>query len=377
MICMLKIKNLLLIGLLCCLSFSLYGQKATVRATIEPSDILIGEQAVINVEVIAPKDMNVIFPVYNDTLITGIEVLGMVEPDTVMTEVMTINQKYVITSFDSTLYHIPFIPVLTDNDTVYTNDLGLKVSAPQLLDSTLAYLDIIKNYQLDTIEYSRLQVHDIKDIQEAKWTTWDAIADLLSRYGIYVVIAFVVVILIAVAMYFLLRKKKKGYYFKPEVILPAHVVALKELDQLKDSKIWQKGQTKEYYTRLTDILRGYIDRRYGIDAPEMTSDEILEAIHRITDTASSTESLRQILKLADLVKFAKYVPPANEDDLSMINAYLFVNQTKKEEVVPPPIPGANGQPTQSSEVQPPPPPVTTAESDKGENSDSENKEANS
>jgi len=375
---MLKIKNLLLIGVLCCLTFSLYGQKATVRATIEPSDILIGEQAVINVEVIAPKDMNIIFPVYNDTIITGVEVLGMVEPDTIMTEVMTINQKYVITSFDSTLYHIPFIPVMTDNDTVYTNDLGLKVSAPQLSDSTLAYLDIIKNYQLDTIEYSKLQVYDIKDIQEAKWTIWDAIADLLSRYGIYAVIVFVVVILIAVALYFLLRKKKKGYYFKPEIVLPAHVIALKELDQLKDSKIWQKGQTKEYYTRLTDILRGYIDRRYGIDAPEMTSDEIIEAVHRITDTISSTENLNQILRLADLVKFAKYIPMANEDDLSMMNAYLFVNQTKKEEVIPPPIPQTQGQAqtSVSQEQMPPPPSVSTVEQSK-ENTNNENKEANS
>lgn len=370
---MLKIKNLILIVVLCILSFSLYAQKATVRATIEPSDILIGEQAVINVEVIAPKDMNIIFPVYNDTIITGIEVVGMAKPDTVMTEVMTINQKYIVTSFDSTLYHIPFIPIQTDNDTVYTNDLGLKVTAPQLSDSTLAYLDILKNYQVDTIEYSKLGINDIKDIQEAKWTIWDAVVDIISRYSIYVIIVLLAVILIAVAVYFFSKKKKKGYYFKPEVILPAHIIALKELDQLKDSKIWQKGQIKEYYTQLTDILRGYIHRRYHINAPEMTSDEIIEAVHRVTDTNSSTDNLHQILKLADLVKFAKYIPLANEDDLSMVNAYLFVNQTKKDEESNPPIEGQTTNQLQQSF------PVTPITEDNGKDveKETENNKANS
>lgn len=323
---MLKLKNILLLGLLFCISFPLLAQKTTVRATIQPSDILIGEQAIINVEAIAPKGRNVIFQVYPDTLIKGVEVLLMLKPDTVMTEVMTISQKYVITSFDSTLYHIPHMMVFDGTDTLLTNDFGLKVSAPQLSDSTLAYLEMLKTNQTDSIDFDRLQLNDIKTVQDPPFVWTDFLEDLYIP--LLIVLAL---ILIGIALYFILKKKKKGYYFTPKVVLPPHVEALQSLDKLKASKLWQKGQEKEYYTMLTDILRNYIDRRFGIDAPEMISEDIISAVHLATDTKSATDGLAQILRLADLVKFAKYTPFTDENDLSLVNAYLFVNQTKVEE----------------------------------------------
>ncbi|MBK5721594.1 hypothetical protein JGH11_12000 [Dysgonomonas sp. Marseille-P4677] len=323
---MLKLKKISLFVLLCCLSFSLYAQKSTVRATIQPSDILIGEQAIINVEVIAPKDRNIIFPAYQDTLITGIEVLKMLKPDTVMTEVMTISQKYVVTSFDSTLYHVPYMQVIDGIDTLRTNDFGLKVSAPQLSEQSLAYLEQLKNHETDSIDFEKLQISDIKTVQKPPFVWQDYLEYLYIPLLIFLVLA-----LIGLGVYFFLRKRKKGYYFTPKIVLPPHVIALQELDKLKTSKLWQKGQEKEYYTELTDILREYIDGRFKIDAPEMISDDIIDAVHLATDTKSATDGLSQILKLADLVKFAKYTPFADENDLSLVNAYLFVNQTKIEE----------------------------------------------
>lgn len=323
---MVKIKNIILFCLLCCLSFPVYAQKPTVRATIQPSDILIGEQAIINVEVISPKDRNILFPVYQDTLITGVEVLHMLKPDTTMTEVMTISQKYVVTSFDSTLYHIPYMMVVDGTDTLRTNDFGLKVSAPQLSDSTLAYLEMLNTHQTDSIDFNKLQISDIKNIQKPPFVWQDYLEFLYIP-----LLIILALILIGVAVYFILRKKKKGYYFTPKIILPPHVEALQGLDKLKESKLWQKGMEKEYFTELTDILRRYIDRRFNIDAPEMISDDIIAAVHLATDTKSATDGLAQVLRLADLVKFAKYTPFADENDLSLVNAFLFVNQTKIEE----------------------------------------------
>jgi hypothetical protein len=323
---MLKLKNITLLGLLCCLNFATYAQKTTVRATIQPSDILIGEQAIIDVEAIAPKGKNILFPVYQDTLIRGVEVLYMPEPDTTMTEVMTIRQKYVVTSFDSTLYHIPYMIIIDGADTLKTNDLGLKVSAPQLSDSTLAYLELLKEHKTDSIDFDRLRINDIKNIHPTPFVWQD--------YLEYLYILFLIslaVMLLGAGVYLYVRKKKKGYYFTPKVILPPHVEALQDLDKLKDSKMWQRGMEKEYYTELTDILRKYIDRRFSIDAPEMISEDIIAAVHLATDTKSATDGLSQILKLADLVKFAKYTPFADENDLSLVNAFLFVNQTKVEE----------------------------------------------
>lgn len=326
-----KLKNTILLLLLFCTGISLMAQKSTVRATIEPSDILIGEQAIINLEVISPKGRNIIFPLYPDTLIKGIEVLQMLPPDTVTTEVVRITQKYVVTSFDSTLYHIPNMLVIDGNDSILSNDLGLKVSAPQLSDSTLAYLEQLKNHETDSIDFEKLQISDIKDIQSLDFNLWDFIQD----YLIYPLLAFIVLVVIGLVLYLVLRKKKKGYFFTPKVILPPHVVAIQGLDALKAKKLCQRGMEKEYYTELSDILRQYIGTRFSINAPEMITEDIVAAVHLATETGSTAENLRQILSTADLVKFAKYIPFADENDLSLVNAYLFVNQTKIEEVVKP------------------------------------------
>lgn len=326
-----KLKNTILLLLLLCTGISLTAQKSTVRATIEPSDILIGEQAIINLEVISPIGRNIIFPLYQDTLVTGIEVLQMLPPDTVMTEVMRITQRYVVTSFDSTLYHIPNMLVVDGNDSIFSNDLGLKVSAPQLSDSTLVYLEKLKNQETDSIDFAKLQISDIKEIQTLPFNIFDFFMDFM----LIPLLVFIALLLIALILYLVLRKKKKGYFFTPKIVLPPHVVALQGLDALKDKKLCQRGMEKEYYTELTDIIRQYIDDRFGINAPEMISEDIVSAVHLATETGSTAGNLRQILTTADLVKFAKYAPFADENDLSLVNAYLFVNQTKVEEVVKP------------------------------------------
>lgn len=309
------------------MSFSLSAQKASVRVTVQPSDILIGEQAVVDLEVIVPKGRDIVFPIYPDTLVTGIEVLQMFDVDTLETEVWTLSQKYLITSFDSTLYHVPYMAVIDGADTIKSNDFGFKVSAPQLSDSTLAYLEKLHNAETDSIDFVKLGIHDIKPVmkEDFVWT------DYLDYVYIPLLI-FLIFALIVVAYYFVTKKKKKGYFFTPKIILPPHVIAVDALDKLKAKKLTQLGHEKEFYTELTDIVRQYIEGRYGINAPEMLTDDIIKAVHLATDTKSSTESLKQILTLADLVKFAKFQPLQNENDLSIMNAYLFVNQTKIEEI---------------------------------------------
>lgn len=323
---MLKNKILLLFGLLF-LSFSLHAQKATVRATVQPSDILIGEQAVVNLEVIVPKGRDIIFPLYADTLVKGIEVLQMLSVDTVETEVWTLSQKYLITSFDSTLYHIPYMEVIDGNDTIKSNDFGFKVTSPQLSDSTLAYLEKLRTAEVDSIDFEKLGIHDIKPVMSEEFVWTDYLEYLYIPLFLLLIFA-----LLVFAYYLMTNKKKKGYYFTPKVVLPPHVVAIDALDKLKAKKLTQSGMAKEYHTELTDIIRQYIDDRFGINAPEMLTDEIINAVHLATDGKSPAESLAQMLKLADLVKFAKFEPLQNENDLSIMNAYLFVNQTKREEL---------------------------------------------
>lgn len=309
---------------------SVQAQRVSVNATIQPSEILIGERALINLQVIAPKETEILFPVYQDTIVTGLEVLSIGNPDTTITDnVRTINMKYLVTSFDSTLYYIPFIPVSDGIDTIESNSFGLKVIAPELKDSTVAYLEQMNTGQTDSIDFAELQLNDIKPIQKAPFS-WK---DLLSLLWIPL-ISLLLLAIIGAIIYFIIRKNRRGYFFTPPIVLPAHVRAMKSLDKIKSEKIWQQERYKEFYTQLTDVLRRYIKERYGINSLEMTSAEILSIIRTKAEEDSVYENLKQVLTIADLVKFAKHKPFTDENDLSMMNSYFFVNQTKEADPLP-------------------------------------------
>ena len=306
---------------------SIQAQRVSVSATVQPSEILIGEQALINLQVIAPKEKEILFPVYQDSIVGGLEVLSMGNPDTVITDnVRTINMKYLVTSFDSTLYYVPSMPVSDGIDTIESNSFGLKVTAPELSDSTLAYLEKMNSGQTDSIDFQELQLSDIKPIQKAPFV-WK---DLLSLLWIPAVIILLLAILGAI-IYIIVRKNRKGYFFTPPLVLPAHVRAIKSLDKIKSEKIWQQDRIKEFYTELTDVLRIYIHERYGVNSLEMTSGEILDIINTKEEEDSVYENLKQVLYIADLVKFAKHQPFNDENDLSLMNSYFFINQTKEDD----------------------------------------------
>lgn len=309
---------------------NIMAQKASAHATIQPTEIMIGEQALINLKVISPKDKMISFPVYDEEIIPGVEVITMLPSDTLIeNNVMTLNFKYVVTSFDSTLYHIPYIPIFDGTDTIFSNSFGLKVTSPELTDSTLNYLEKINRGETDSIDFRQLQINDIKTIRKAPFLWSDYLWILWLVLGIGLLLA-----LIGFIVYMLVKKKKKGYIFKPPVVLPAHVRAVNALDKLKAEKIWQQGREKEFYIKLTDVLRRYIYERGGINAMEMTSGEILIEIRKLAEVDSVYDNLKQILSTADLVKFAKYKPYPDENDLSMVNAYFFVNQTREPDPVP-------------------------------------------
>lgn len=307
-----------------------HAQKASAQATVQPTEIKIGEQALINLKVIAPKDKRIAFPIYEPYIVPGVEVLTMLPTDTTIeNNVMTLNFKYVVTSFDSTLYHIPAMPIFDGTDTILSNSFGLKVTSPELSDSTLAYLEKMNKGETDSIDFNQLQLNDIKPVQKPPFVWTDYLWVLWILLGVALILG-----LIALFIYLVLKKKKKGYFFKPPVVQPAHVRAIEALDKLKADKIWQQGREKEFYTKLTDVLRVYIDERFGINALEMTSGEILNKIRQVSDTDSVYENLKQILSTSDLVKFAKYKPYPDENDLSMVNSYFFVNQTREADPIP-------------------------------------------
>jgi hypothetical protein len=222
------------------------------------------------------------------------------------------SQAYTITSFDSGQYRIPpyWFKINMDGniDSVPSNGVTLNVYSMQI-DTTKGPTDIKMPY-------------------DAPLTLKEVTPYILG------------VILIGSIIFFLLysikrKKKNKPIFARPQKPKePAHIVALRELDRIKAEKIWQKGKTKQYYSELTDTLREYIEERFEIRAMEQVTGEIIDSFRAQKGIISDKNftNLRQILQLADLVKFAKYTPLPDDDNLSLVNAYFFVNETKKEEV---------------------------------------------
>ncbi|OCW93255.1 hypothetical protein A9168_12370 [Macellibacteroides sp. HH-ZS] len=292
----------------------LYAQQTLIDVSIDSAAILIGEQTVLHLTITADNGKNVIVPIPNDTLMTGVEVLNVAKADTTVIDNnrLLIKQDILITSFDSSLYLLPPFKVIDQTDTIYSNQVALKVSPiPVNIDKP----------------------DEFNDIKE----TWDP-PFIISDYYTIIYGVLLACFLICLIGYILQRIRNRQSiipFKKPEPKLPPFEMAMKELDEIKQQKLWQQGRNKEYYTLLTDTLRKYMVNRFGINAMEMTSGEILELIRLESEANSSYNSLKQILELADFVKFAKLHPLPDENELSLMNAYLFVNQTKVVEVASP------------------------------------------
>lgn len=298
-----------------------YAQQTLVDVKVDSAAILIGEQTVLHLTVTADKDKAVQLVIPQDTLMAGVEVLGVSKADSTLidNDRLLIEQDLLVTSFDSSLYLLPPFMVIDGADTVYSNQVALKVS---------------------TIPVNTDKPEEFYDIKEV-WKPPFVLADYYPWiFGILLTLFLICVIGYIIQR---IRNKKPIIPFKkPEPKLPPHEQAIKELDEIKQQKLWQQGRSKEYYTLITDTLRRYIVDRFGINAMEMTSGEILDIIRKQHEANSVYESLKQIMQLSDFVKFAKMNPLPDENDLSLMNAYLFINQTKIEEI-PAPGEGENAE----------------------------------
>ncbi len=152
----------------------------------------------------------------------------------------------------------------------------------------------------------------------------------------YLTAALIVAAIIALAIWILARHlakrgKSLADLFRPEPPLPPHIVAISALEDLHNRKLWQNNMHKEYYSALSEILRTYLDGQFGVGAMEMTTDEIIEAIKSMALPQKSAMDLVSLLRDADLVKFAKALPEASENEEAYAKAYYFVEETKPVE----------------------------------------------
>ena len=127
------------------------------------------------------------------------------------------------------------------------------------------------------------------------------------------------------------RKQKPVVVERPKPKDPAHIWARKELKKLEEEKVWQGDNVKLYYSRLTDILRFYLEYRYGWYAMESTTEEIQSEIENYNLKEKAKENLLSTLRAADLVKFAKMLPMPDANIRAMETAYKFIDFTEPNE----------------------------------------------
>ena len=152
----------------------------------------------------------------------------------------------------------------------------------------------------------------------------------IRDYAIYGLIALIILSLVVWYIVWYMRNKwqGRGRDVKPAPKLPPHVIAIKALDELRNRKLWQNGKHKLYYSTLTEILRLYIEGRWAVGALEMTSHEIIKALYDVDINSENRNNLATILITADMVKFAKALPDAEENEQLFTYAYYFVENTK-------------------------------------------------
>ena len=287
---------------------SLFAQKLSVETSIDTNIITIGDQIGLNYTIEKKKDLVTKLPFFTDSLTEGVEIIGepRIDSSSIKDDLLRINIGLTITSFDTGLYYLP-------PQAIVYSDQGYW----DTLMSRATYL-MVKGVPIDTT----YTVRDIKGVEKMPLT----ILEIL----IYVGILLVVVALIILTIYYFKRKKEDKPLFKPlKPEEPAYITALRELDKIKAQKLWQQKQVKEYYTRITYIIRWYIEKRFSVAALEQTSDEILYKIRKLDIDNINFTNLESLLNLADLVKFAKGEPDPEENILHLDNAYDFIKKTKE------------------------------------------------
>lgn len=293
--------------------FSINGQ-VSIKSSVDRDVITIGDLIHYQISVTHSKDVKVEYPGLGANL-GAFEIRDYTSYDPKKENGNVISKvEYVITTFDTGNYIIP--PVMVS----YFSSDSIKKELKT---------DIIK-IRVNSVKPS--EAKDIKDIKPPL-----EIKINYRRYIYYGLIGLVLIGLILGIIWYL-KKRRKGGDFIPKrkkPIRPAHIIAIEELEALKNSNLLSERKFKEFYTIISDIIRRYVENRYFIYALEMTTNQVCDNLYNATKEVEIVELVQEFLSLCDLVKFAKYIPEEDENKINVEQAFEIVNKTKIELMVQP------------------------------------------
>ena len=297
---------------------TLNAQQVRVEATLDTAKLRIGEQAKVDLYVTYDAslgNLNITWPTIGDTITSKIEVIEVSAIDTTFpnktnSRVVHQHQQITISVYDSGFFAVPPLKFLVnEKDSMYTSPLFFEVHTLPVDTAEGKYKDIKEPFK-----------------EEFNWKWY--LPTIITIIAIYLVLQIAVLIYLR-----FFRKKKVGDAAPEKPKVAPHIAALEELEKIRTGAAWQQGLTKEYYSAISDTVRLYIEGRFGINALESTTDEIMTAFRTLVIDKESKDKLQQLLSLSDLVKFAKMTPIEAEHTISIEHAFDFVNGTKREEKV--------------------------------------------
>lgn len=331
LMCQMKIKILnsskmlkkIFLLFVCVSSFvSLLAQDVTVTAKLDSTRIVIGDHLKMHLAVTAPSQQSVTIQSYEQWQLSNCEIVEVKPLSTkVKGEKTVYEQEAVFISFDTGVAEIAPIFVFVSDTILVGKTVLLQFyvdSLPVFVDTTLAFKDIKAPVDGEDIE--------LLPDEKAKFN-WKKV----------LLITLLVLLVLGVAFYIYWKyvrhylREKKVAEVKQKLKENAGLVAINSLKSLKAKKLWQKGQVKDYYSELTDIIRIYIDNQWDVNAMEMVTGEIMDAIDKLDVDDEQIHELNILLERADLVKYAKDQPQMEENEVSYKKAFDFVKVTDRVE----------------------------------------------
>ena len=288
------------------ISTTFFAQEKKVVTSIDTTKNKIGAEFKLSVKATVDTTSKVVFPSVKN--IGPLEVIRSYRIDTVKNgDKYELIKKYGLTQFDSGKYTIPSIKVLINNSPFFTDSIRVEVA----------------NVDVDTLKQ---KMYDIKPIAEGS----------LSNSWIWkLLLVLLVIAAIAAFIYWWIKIRKKKIV-EQEVYKTPIEKATVLLNNLEKKELWQKGEIKAYYSELTDIARNYIEEAIQIPAMESTTSELIEGLRKaslkkkMTLSKETIENLEQVLRQADLVKFAKSKPldfEITEDRKKIENSIITLDKS--------------------------------------------------
>ncbi len=301
------------------IAFANANERPTLRAYMERDSIAIGDVTALVIEVEQDVMQVVAFPEYDFSEESRLESGGAATLDTLSRDGrrVKLRRRYLLRTFDEGRYNLGTASVL------YA-DKSTQGAADTLTSSDTLFLNVA-TFLIDSTSHAIFDMKAQRDLpfmfaEISGYVKWGVLIVLLT-----LIIAFFVLKLLARYGY-----STFGLFNVPPPI-PPHITAFKALETLRGEQLWQEGEYKRYYSALTDILRAYISGRFGVAALEMTSDEIMDSVRGLEEVPQRCElELQELLRDADLVKFAKAEFDASMNESYFATAHTFIELTMEQ-----------------------------------------------